>query len=247
VGACIADRRDRIRFVLSQAWVGACAGAYALGLLVLYLFAFNQNEGPSLVGMGRYLGILALGAACVAFAWALRTAGRSLRGRLGAIVCVLMVLGFGYTMSADGIRFAQGGAMAESTDRQRVQALLGPLVGEMAPSSRVYLVWQGSQGLEFYTSRYELAPRISSRGCWSLGEPRYEGDIWTCALAPETWSRQLAQGFDYVLVARADDRFWADYAALFDTPGGLLYRVGPDGQLAEIVAGDATAAADRLQ
>ncbi len=245
IGVGIADQRDRLRFVISQAWLAICACAYVAGLLGLYLFAFTENEGPSLAGMGRYLGILGLGAACVLFAWGLRTAGASARGLLAAAACAVMVAGFGYTMSADGIRFAQYGGVGETEDRRRVWAVLDPLVGRLDPSSRVYLIWEGTNGLEFFTSRYELAPRLSNRACWSLGQSRYEGDLWTCGGDAATWRQQLAQGFDHVLLAHVDDRFWTEFGALFDTPGGRLYRVGREGRLELVAIGDALADPDR--
>lgn len=51
---------------------------------------------------------------------------------------------------------------------------------------------------------------------WSLGEPYYEGDIWTYKITPKNWRAEIDKmNYDYILIGRADDKFWQTYGDLF--------------------------------
>ena len=208
-------------------WLAASGTCYAFGLLVLYLYSFAEYEAQHLASFGRYFGILFLGIACSLFAWTRRATGSpGLRGGLGAGLLAVLAAGTVIAAPADAVDFWWKGPQRLTPAREDVQRALQPVLQRTGPGDRVYLVWQGTIGFEFFTSRYEIAPRTTNLFCWSLGAvPRFEGDIWTCPVSSAELATRL-EDFDYILVADADEPFWQEYGALFDGEGSeILYAV----------------------
>ncbi|MFR5189969.1 MAG: hypothetical protein ACLTEH_01690 [Clostridia bacterium] len=51
---------------------------------------------------------------------------------------------------------------------------------------------------------------------WNLGAPYFEGDIWTYDITVQEWEKKLIEeSFDYVFIAKSDERFVQDYGSLF--------------------------------
>jgi len=101
--------------------------------------------------------------------------------------------------------------------RRSVKARLGSFEGSIPPGSRVYSVWNGTTGLPFYMSLFELKPRATSAHCFSLGKARFEGDVWSCDWSSARF-RDTLRSYDFLFVGQADDNFWDRYEELF-APG----------------------------
>ena len=84
---------------------------------------------------------------------------------------------------------------------------------------KVYLIYQniGSRG-DFHLLRYSIAPIVTNLLYeWNLGNPYFKGDIWTYNITVEEWEQILkSQEYDYVFIARTDDRMQQEYGSIFE-------------------------------
>ena len=112
---------------------------------------------------------------------------------------------------------------------------------KLSKNSNIYLVIQNSVGYDFWVMRYSLRPnQVNTKYDWSVGEPYYDGDIWTKNKSAQTFFNDLVVGeFDYVYLFKVDDKFKNKYGLLFDKEENIknyaLFRVNYDTMLLELV------------
>jgi len=114
--------------------------------------------------------------------------------------------------------------------RKSIRQISEAVIKAVPENAKIYLIWQGSNGYQYFMLAYELASHAVNRGAWSLGQPCFEGDSWTSPMTPEAWSETLKQDhYDYVVVGQADEQFWNTYGKLFDDPeisrASLVFKV----------------------
>ena len=167
-------------------------GVFLAGMLVLYLFAFDDEEGPALAGYARYMSIWLTGALFVAGALLMETSRTGL-----AVLSVALLL----TSPPNPEMY--------ETERLPLRLELEPEVRFMRsvrpPGSSVYIVWEGSDGFERVVTKYELFPVRTNWENWN-GEPD-----------AAAWGRELV-GYDFVFLGNAREALRAKYASLF-APG----------------------------
>jgi hypothetical protein len=217
------ERRDRM---LLQAWLALGAAGYLVLLLAAYVYAFGTYQGVRLNSYDRYASSYLLAwswvTICVMLA-GLRREGR--RRKATVALCSVVALLALLTAPWPSRRFLLRPVRGPSQERTAVQQALSPLLGTPA-GTRVYHVWQNSDGFAHYLSTYELTPRFWNFQCWSLGEPYGADDDWTCALPPDELARIL-RGYDYLFLGRTDGMFWERYGSLFEKrePDAPIWRV----------------------
>ena len=64
---------------------------------------------------------------------------------------------------------------------------------------------------------YDLMPRMFNEKPVGFGAPYTDDRVWTHDISPYEFVSQL-QGYDYLLLAYTDKRFWDRYGVLFDKP-----------------------------
>lgn len=204
--------------------LGGASLLFAVVQLLFYLYAFSDYEALAIASFKRFQNTYTLAWALSALAW-LAIARRETRllsgadrrprwrrgGGWGLIVLALLVGGG-----------ALGGGSISDAQREQRLAMRAWIAGLPLPQGnggRVYIVWQGSNGFEFWETHHEVLPRVTNRDCYSLGVPHFANDIWSCAW-DETRLRTEWAGYDYVLVARG-------YADLRRNYPGLVPDLGP--------------------
>ena len=87
----------------------------------------------------------------------------------------------------------------------------------LGPEAKVWVIFQGSDGLDYWFWRYELAGIGCNLWFWSLGSKPYrEGDIWTHNWTPERWVNELQEGqYTHVVLGHIDQIFRNEYSSLF--------------------------------
>ncbi|MDO4573243.1 MAG: hypothetical protein Q4C13_07730, partial [Clostridia bacterium] len=208
---------------------------YILGLGLMYLFKFGENEGLALASYARYiktgyvfwaLSLLGEGIYCLN-----RHARRPLLPGAGLFAALLAA-----AVAASGLvgllsRQSARSSLLEQAEGAAAAALVESAVPEDA---RVYILTQAEDGYEYYLLRYLLYPHRVNHGAFSVGEPFYEGDLWTVTMDMETWRETLLESYEYVLVYGGNDFLAGEWGEMF--PEGLedgsLYRVDKsDGRL----------------
>ncbi|MBL0935502.1 MAG: hypothetical protein IBJ07_12230 [Rhizobiaceae bacterium] len=220
----------------ASAVIGATAAgsvAFTMLLLLSYGYYFSEYEAVRLASFERYLNSYYLAwafALVAAFFARIASADRvpilfqSLL--LTAAVLLLMtnpLARLSIFAPVDG-RLPDYASRAEL--RHRSQGLAKTIDRIAEPGEKAFYVDQGSDGYSYFMFRYEMAPRKVNEYCWSLGAPYHDNDIHTC----DEPIAELLEGFDYVAIASADDRFWTDFATYFapDEPmnqSPAVYRV----------------------
>ena len=204
---------DRRLFLVLTVSLAIGLAAYLGGILLLYLHTLSEYEGTRLASFGRYAGTFFLGWT-IALLGILRCALRATgwRRRLTWAVVAFLAIGFLYTSPAAAGRWPLRGAPRLAV-RAAVADLAGQIRSEVLPNEGAFIVWQNSNGLEFYILRYELAPRLTNVHGFTVGTPYSRADVWTWPLPPENFASMVRE-FDYLLVASADDQFWSEYGGL---------------------------------
>ena len=206
---------------------------YQFFLIFLYLFFFGEYEGVRSAALVRYSSSFIL-------AWAIFVLGRLLlflaRLKAKTILIPLVTLSI---MIVTPSAFANDIRKIESNPI-KLQARLDvekvtPLVKRyVKPDQKVYFIYQRSNGFEKYVFSYLILPIYSNWTCPSLGNPYYQGDVWTCNLALE----EAIKSYDFLAVGNGDDLFWAKNSK-FLAPGSLksrqgLYRIIKKGDSVEL-------------
>jgi hypothetical protein len=226
------DRKSRVRFVPYVVLFGGFC-AYLGILLVLYLFSFGAYEGPRLVSFDRYVNTYLIGVLIVLFGVALSQLFKEKRGRTATIsiitICLLVAIPNLKAELLDVFHVARGEINGQQNrDIERVAKYWKVIESKTTPDSRIYFVWQGSNGTENTIFNYGIMPRRSNRGCWSVGEPYTEGDVWTCRMTTSEFE-QVLMDYDYVLVAHSDKNFADRFFPLFG------FEIAQEGSLFQVV------------
>lgn len=82
--------------------------------------------------------------------------------------------------------------------------------------SKIFFIWQDSNGYQMQIFSYEIIPRSNNQGCWSVGSKYRPEDVWTCEMGVDEFRRRLNK-YDYLYVGKADNRFWLQYGDMFES------------------------------
>jgi hypothetical protein len=99
--------------------------------------------------------------------------------------------------------------------------------------SRLYTIWQDTNGQDYHQFTYNILPVKSNIRCWSIGRNYGHHDSWTCPKDLAVWSKELAS-YDYVFLGKIDKQFIAQFSELFEggrVDAGNLYQVVTTGGL----------------
>jgi hypothetical protein len=194
---------------------------YAISLLFVYLSM--PVNGERLQTLARYVGTYILGWSIVLFTQyyhgLLDVADDGLKKKQGRIP----LIGYAFLLLM-GINLTPLSTMLSKqrilSQRLIVYDAISPIVPKMDENSRVWLIWQGSNGFEFHIARYFIAPHTAqgTNGAFGsvLGKRTGPKDTWTVDLSPqELHDLVINQNFDYVFVMRGDQYFWETFGELF--------------------------------
>ena len=65
-----------------------------------------------------------------------------------------------------------------------------------------------------------------------MGQPFYEGDIWTVEKTPKQWREELKSNVDYVAIYHLNEYFMENYSEVFEKPEEIrengIYKVNKE-------------------
>lgn len=184
---------------------------YCLLLMATYMFAFTEIEGRGLASFARYMNTYF-------FAWMVITVSLLQEIKKEKTLMILVIVSFLCLASSsvlDIIHAVQKGVSGVSEEiKEKAQIITDNVNLE----DKVYLIYQniGASG-NFHLLRYSISPIVTNLLYeWNLGEPYFEGDIWTYHITVEEWSQILKeQAYDYVFIAQSDERLKEEYGSIF--------------------------------
>ena len=204
---------------LAAAALGVTA-VFAAGLLYSYLFVFDPIEAIYLASVYRYLdscvmllaltGALAAGVACC----------RAKAGWQAAPLAVCLAWAGLFPLGPAVQAVAEAPILAAESRQERIlsRRAAGRIraLGQEAP--RVWVITANDGGAAQGRIEYDLLPlQLPAQASILMADPP-EGAPWAREISAEEWSRELAEGFDYVYIYCPEDQFVRDYLAVFE-PG----------------------------
>ncbi|MFH0898670.1 MAG: hypothetical protein V1855_03765, partial [bacterium] len=205
---------------------GFCA--YLFVLLVLYMFSFGAYEGPRLASFARYVNTYLVGVLIILFGMSLSQYFRKKQDRAVTIflitICFFIMLPNLKAGLLDMYHVIRGG---QNRDIENVAKYWKVIENKTPPTSKIYFLWQGSNGTEMQIFSYGIMHRENNHGCWSVGEPYDDGDVWTCRMTSSEFEQALMD-YDYLFVGHADKKFESSFSPLFgsdDVQDGSLFQI----------------------
>jgi hypothetical protein len=192
---------------------------FAIVQLLYYLYAFNEFEALALAAFERFLNTYYLAWALSVIAWVTisfnkkDTHSQKVDFKIhskwmltGLILVVLLVSARIFTGSIVDKAFL--------AKRIELRHWINSLPASVDAKSRIYIVWQGSNGFEFWQTFHETLPRSSNGACFSLGPKRYSSDVWTCQYDEARLRTEFAE-YDYILIVSGYSDLREIYPDLF--------------------------------
>ncbi|MBP3420745.1 MAG: hypothetical protein J6K37_00570 [Lachnospiraceae bacterium] len=187
---------------------------YALSLLILYCFTYSYLESLGLASYERYLGSIIMGIYLfLIFAYVDIC---TIRKEAILLACLLVVM-----MPVEAL---QKYTIDLNNDKQAVLDMRVSYENIKdfhtfmdVNNDKIYLIDQGSSGFSHVLGGYVATPLCFSPGYgWSLGEPLYEGDIWTQNYSLEEWKDILSkENYTYLYIHHMDNQFIEKYGDAF--------------------------------
>lgn len=221
------DFKSRVQFVPFVVLFGGFC-AYLMVFLVLYMFFFGAYEGARLASFDRYVNTYLVGVLIVLFGMSLSQYFKGKRDRTATIsfitICLLVMLP---NLKAEFYDLSHVIKGQPDGEVENVAKYWQEIQNKTYTNSRIYFIWQGSNGTENTIFDYGIMPRTHNQGCWSVGEPYNNGDVWTCRMTTSEFEHTLMD-YDYLLIAHADKKFADRFLLLFgsvDTQDGSLLQI----------------------
>ncbi len=211
---------------------------YAVGLCILYMFKFGSYEGPRYASFDRYMNIvnLAMG--------------------IFVILCLLKIFQRSEHMVESGILILSGIILISPMEyvgnylrryyvtsalniRAPYEAISAEIEKYIPEGAEMWLIAQESKGFERLIVNFNVQEKFikcyNSTG--SIGEPFYEGDVWTTPMTVEEWENLYIEGCDYVVLYRINDYFVQNFKSAFaddaEIAEGTIYKVNKETGLLE--------------
>lgn len=205
---------------------------YSSVLLVNFLYVSGEYEGRYLASYERYIGLYFLAFTLVAFKIILIEQLWKNKIFLGSLVTLMVIF-----PPNPRILFSNSSKRLLPTfitsrlpikfdnSRVDVEVISTKIQKQTSPESKIWFIWQNSNGFQAMVVRYEIVPRKMNAGAWSVGEKYYEGDVWTANYQAKDL-RRIFSTVDYVALGFVDDKFIERFREVFtSTPkSGALYK-----------------------
>jgi hypothetical protein len=174
---------------------------FATVQLLFYLYAFDEYEALAIASFRRFQNTYYLAWALSAFSLLFLSLPDSSSLNMARwrkfFYCIVLA-----AIISLGFRIVSPGSISELSRQERMslRAWVENLPLPADNHSKVYIVWQGSNGFEFWKVYHEVLPRMTNSHCYSLGPPHFANDIWSCPYDDARFRTEL-RGYDYLLVA----------------------------------------------
>ncbi|MGN0168567.1 MAG: hypothetical protein ACI4AB_11020 [Acetatifactor sp.] len=189
---------------------------YVLGLVIMYMFKFSEDEALVLASIDRYMGIVFLSVWVILVLLALAYLQRFTDQKYltGLLFLGLMIF---VTLMQYVKTYLNRESVQDSVSVRGRYEQMCSLIEEAVPEqANVFIISQEDNGFDRLVLRYSIRPRRATSGFWSIGEAFYEDDVYTYGIDAERWMEYLVADFDYVALYRINEYFIENYGELFE-------------------------------
>lgn len=208
---------------------------YSFYMLLLYLFTYSPGEAVALASFDRYEYTIIMGIIIGLMGWLIHKMCNSDRVMCSGFIVVALLTVF---VVPNNITISvMNDAEIEHSISMRSSYSFGEKIRDnLTDKDKVYIISQGSDGLDYFVLRYTLSPvhtqtRLDHQGwwevSWNIGQENGQG-LSRRVISDTEWINYLIEEkFDYVLLYKVDDQFRQEFGVLFDAnpDNNQLYRV----------------------
>lgn len=213
---------------------------YLLGMCYIYAFKFAKSEALVLASFNRYVRVAFLSLLMCVTILILRLvlSHKEFKMRLLALCCIVLTL---IPLSPLMCLLLRTNVSYSKEFRSRCADFSSKIEETVPGNAKVFYIAQGTDGLEYYMTHFNIRPRGIQYGTWSIAaSPNNSGKDGTVIMPLEKWAATLKKEYDYVAIQIVDDQFVSDYSALFSDPrsisNGTIYQVNHGTGLLDYIA-----------
>jgi hypothetical protein len=201
--------------------------AYIFFIFLSYCFFIDDYERTSGGSIRRYLGSFLLIVFLNALFELLKILDKH-RASKDITFLMLLVLQFALPTSQMKIDFVYSKPNLELlNERTNIEKQADLVQQYIARTDSVYYLSQGDRGYHKNIFGYLLMPNKVNFWCWSIGNPIFPGDIWTC----DKSALNNLDSFDYVFIGKNDGQLTEEFLTGKEVKNGQklletgLYRI----------------------
>ena len=235
VAAHMVSQNDTKRYVTLGIVSSASFILYSFYMLLLYLFTYSPDEAIALASFDRYEYTIIMG--IVIGLMGLLIHNMCNNDRVSCSGFIIVALATIFVVPQNITISVMNDAEIEHSIGMRSNYSFGEKVRDnLTDKDKVYIISQGSDGLDYFIMRYTLSPvhtqtRLDHQGwwevSWNIGQENGQGLSRRVITDVEWIDYLISEDFDYVLLYKVDDQFRQEFGMLFDTnpDNNQLYRV----------------------
>ncbi len=214
---CKKDEKTRYKIAAISFFTGTLI--YMFGMLFTYLIAFSEYEAVNLASFQRYSSTYLLGG-LVFFASVIllkEPENETSHGKIFSVGLALLMLITIKLTPILNLTVLSMPSINSTIDIRSINQWAIPPEQLLNPKiDKVYFISIADKGFDYWVNRYNLTPVKTNTYAWSIGQPYYEGDIWTEDISSYKWSEILKNEYTYVYIHRTNEIFSREYGDLFD-------------------------------
>jgi len=204
---------------------------YTVSLLVLYVFAWYDQEALALASFHRYMNTYFATIVCLfccMFIYYINENEKLSKNRKFARIVLFMLIPL-YLFDA-GIVYRQVFSDHTAGWRDAVTIKSVSAYPFDIKTDRIHYIHQNSTSLELFIARYDITPvNVGEYSFTSLGTPYGAGDVYTKNITVDEWLEILQNEYTYVYLNKIDEQFISEFGDAFEDPGRIqnmsLFRV----------------------
>lgn len=194
---------------------------YLVGLCVIYMYKFSEDEALGLASFERYVHIIFLGL-WLFISMSFIKYSENISNR--KIVCGLVLCLALYSTDLEAVVTFVSNAYAKASLAFRAQYddIVNKTLEYTDGNSKIWFIHQGGSGEERLQYKFCVRPN-NVDGDYSLEANLKEDDDISTKMSSSEW-KELLKDYDYVLLYSLDDSFLRDYSILFENPKDIEDR-----------------------
>lgn len=197
---------------------------YVYSLGATYVSNFSEYEAVRLASYPRYMNIAYLMMAIIILECIYHYSRIFENSGMINIIFVAFILTISPMgivenyLSRDTVRTAQ-------STRNRYEPLHHLIIKNCSGKDKIYFISEADKGFDYWVTHFNARPNSFSQNfSWSLGEPQFEGDIWTSTSieTSEDWMKVLEDGeYTFIALYNVNDYFKEHYSEIFSNPSDI--------------------------
>lgn len=184
--------------------------AYAVAMMLLYMYSFGEYEGTRIVCYERYMGTYIF----AFFSLIIMMSINKIWIKGDSVIPLkhlMIVLGIIWIslMLTKHLKILMP-VLKNNSAAQDLKEDENIIKSYTEEDAKIYLISQWNNGYDMFRLSYLTLPRTYNKSGYSLGYKYYDDDIWTKDIAPAVWYEML-KDYDYLYLKHIDEQFINKY------------------------------------